>query len=215
MAFNSRSQSKCERVIGTLTRLICKLQTENPDMSFLQVVEEGVISYNSAPHTSLPRCLSPREMHFIAPTPSFLDVNRPETRDRATARTTMEETAAHEVAAMLRRRQRFSPTNYSAKLKIGDVALKRRTSFPKGVPKKLAFQIEMKGYVVMSKVATNAFRCRDVMSGETVILPGDLLVRLRHHSEESVKRLVAEMSALADGPKKGTLRTRSEVYQRE
>ena len=50
----SRSQSKAEKTIGTIARLILKYQTERPKTSFATLLSEATLTYNSSPCDSLP-----------------------------------------------------------------------------------------------------------------------------------------------------------------
>jgi len=50
---------------------------------------------------------------------------------------------------------------------------------------------------VVSKVATNAFRCRSIIDGGTSVLPGDVLIKVAALNEGELRRLVLEMEALA------------------
>ena len=86
-----------------------------------------------------------------------------------------------------------APTDFSRRLRPGDLTLRKRTSFPVGVPRKHAHKITLDGYEIVSRCATNTFLCRSVMTGDEVVLPGDLLCRLRNHDVHSLRRLVESM----------------------
>ena len=53
LAYVSRCQSKVERCIGSFTRLLCKLHTQQPDADINMLVEEAALTMNSTPSESL------------------------------------------------------------------------------------------------------------------------------------------------------------------
>ena len=71
--------------------------------------------------------------------------------------------------------------------------MKKKTSFPRGAARKLCAKLVVDAYRIVSRVGTNSFRVESVIDGETSILPGDHLVRMRGHDESSVRRLCEEM----------------------
>ena len=202
LAHISRSQSKAERVISTLSRLICKFETSHPGTRLEKLLEMALVAYNGTPHRSLPRHMAPRDLHFRQPPSTFFDVSRrPLTVDGklGDALKACDETFRNEVFAHLRNRQRVSPTDFSARIKIGDLALKKRTSFKSSAPKKYQHKVIINGYRVIKKLATNVYRLQSIIDGSEVVLPGEQIVRLKHHSEESLKALVKEMNSLSQG----------------
>ena len=130
---------------------------------------------------------APRDVHFARAPVSFMQF-APE-YDRGTpksikdvvdaARSRIDDTLANDVANFLRRQEMRSPTNYSARIRVGDFALKKRTSFPMNSPKKLCHKIVVDAYEVMQRVATNSFRVKSILSGENSIVPGDHLQKVR------------------------------------
>ena len=208
MAYISRCQSHAERMIGTLTRLVTKLHTDSPTTQFVRLVDEACIIINNSPSDGLPKGLTPKEIVFSRPTKSFLhiDAKDEEGRRRAgavselmTSARRAERNVRHfKVSAFLKRQQTESPTNYTRRLRIGDFALKRRTSFPTGSAKKLCFKLNCDGFEIMSRVASNSYRVRSVMDGQTYIYPGDHLVKVRGYDNDSLKRLVTSMIVAAE-----------------
>ena len=106
-------------------------------------------------------------------------------------------TVLHDVRRFLRRHQLSSPTDYTRKLKIGDLCLRRRTSFAASSPRKLQFKLKIEAYRVVSKVATNAFRVVSIISGDACVLPGDVLIKVSALNEDELRALCREMEATA------------------
>ena len=99
----------------------------------------------------------------------------------------------HNVAQALKREEKTSPANYSRRLKVGDLVLKKKTTFPTHSPKKLAFKVVIQAYKVISRLATNTFRVQSIVDNSLEIQPGDHLIRLTNMSEEQVLKLVRSM----------------------
>ena len=197
-AFVSRSQSKAEKAIGTISRLVLKYQTERPKATLEDLVNEATTTYNSTPCDALPGSMAPKNLHFARPPTSFLrtaaDVddrtgNKNVLEAAAVARAAGRETLRFDVENHLRRQTLRSPTNFTLRLKPGDCCLKKRTTWPSGVPKKCGFRVTTDGYVITRRVATNSFQCRSVLTGEVYVLPGDLLIRLKDFDEDRLRRL--------------------------
>ena len=90
-----------------------------------------------------------------------------------------------------------SPTDYSSKLKVGQLCLRKRTVFPTSSPKKLCYKVVVQGYKILSKVATNHFRVQSVIDGTIVTLPGDLLIKVSTLTEGELVELCNEMERAA------------------
>ena len=202
----SRSQSKAEKTIGTIARLILKYQTERPNTSFASLVGEATIAYNSSPNDALPRGLAPKDVHFARPPSSFLQtasdrdisgVSRSLADCVSAARLAGRDTLMYDVAAFLRRQQHRSPTNYSLRLQVGDLCLKKRTSWPTNTPKKLGFRITVDGFEVKKRVATNTFLCESVLTGDLALYPGDHLVRVKGFDRASLAAFCARLEETA------------------
>ena len=141
----SRCQSKAERAIGTISRFFIKYHTSSPNTPFKRLVDEAVLTYNSTSHEGLPNGMTPRDAHFVTAPRSFLrakpevDAGTPPSI-RATMeaiRAAKEDILRNDALSYMRRQTKRSPTNFTARLKKGDYALQRRTSFPASAPKKL------------------------------------------------------------------------------
>ena len=197
----SRDQSKAERTIGTVSRLICKYHTDNPELTFPRLVEEAVLAYNSSPCEGLPNGVSPRDAHFVRAPSTFLqtapevDRKAPRSIKQAidAARTISDTNLANDVASFIKRQEKRSPTNVSAKIRVGDLCLQRRTSFPAHAPRKLAFKLVVDAFKVISKVATNSFRVESLLTKRQTIIPGDHLIKTRHLDASSLIELCREM----------------------
>ena len=86
-----------------------------------------------------------------------------------------------------------SATDAGRRLRAGDYVMKKKSSFPRGAARKMCAKLVVDAFEITSRVATNAFRCKSVISGEETILSGDHLVRLRNYDRESVILLCREM----------------------
>ena len=221
-AFVSRSQSRAEKAIGSISRLIMKIHMENPSISFAKLLENSTIIYNSSPSDSLPNNLSPRDCHFVRPPTSFLHsssdavvdgVSKSLIESVAAARAAGEAALQHDVAAFIRRQKKSSPTNFTQRLLCGDHVLKKRSTWPVGTPKKYGTRVLADGFVVLDRVATNTYRVKSVVDGQIHVLPGDLLVKVRL-DRDSLRTLCDHMNdtlSLHDQPvNKPTLRNRSD-----
>ena len=196
----SRHQSAVERAFGTIGPIINKLHTDCPDTPFEQLVSEATIIHNCSHHDNLPESYSPKLLHFARAPKNFIrndlvDDSGPKrwSTMRQASRQAERYALQFQVAAHLRRRDEDAPTDFSRRLRVGDHVLRKRTSFPVGVVKKQAFKVSLDGYRVMARLATNTFSCESVMDGSTSILPGDLLVRVRDQTDESLRELVESM----------------------
>ena len=203
MATISRCQSKVERTIQTLTRLMCKLHTDNSKLSFTRLVAEACIIYNTSPSDGLANGLSPKDLHFAKAPATFPRHSAQDgTQERLgqalqAARLASKQTVLEDVKRFMKRQKLTSPTDYTNKLKVNDLCLRKRTSFASSSPKKLAFRINIDAYKITSKVATNSFRAKSLVSGLEEVLPGDVLIKVTSLGEEELRTLVAEMEGLA------------------
>ena len=101
------------------------------------------------------------------------------------------------MAQALKREEKKSPANYSRRLKIGDLVLKKKTTFPTHSPRKLAFKIVIQAYKVIARLATNTYRVKSIVDETLEIQPGDHLVRLTNMREDQVlKRLMEKTSQM-------------------
>ena len=150
----------------------------------------------------LPDGLSLNNVHFARSPSTFpLHASADETRSGGDAlaaeRLAGRRTVLHEVRQFLQCHQLSSPTDYTQKLKIGDLCLRQRTSFAASSPRKLQFKLKIEAYRVVSKVATNAFRVVSIISGDTCVLPGDVLIKVSALNEDKLSALCHEMEATA------------------
>ena len=206
-AYVSRCQSKAEKTIGTISRLITKYHTERPSTPFPRLLEEATLTYNSSPSDALPHGYAPRDLHFVRAPVSFLQTAADDVIDGVprslidavrAARISGRQALQHDVAAFLRRQQLRSPTNYSLRLRVGDLVLKKRSVWPAGTPKKLGYRIVIDAFRVTARVATNSFKCTSLIDGGEYVLPGDVLVRVRNQTEDSLRELVQRMEEAAE-----------------
>ena len=200
VAFVSRCQSKAERAIGSISRLLAKFHTDSPKSTLTELLDSATMAYNSTPHSALPNGKSPRELHFVNPPPSFLDVTkRPEAvggKLEAALRAS-DAVVEHEVAQYLQGKRRQSPTDHTSRLKIGQLVMKRRTTYATSSPKKFQFKRKIDGYRIIGKIATNCFKIKSIINGAEEIQAGDHLLKMALHDETSLKKLVHEMQVLS------------------
>jgi len=199
MANISRNQAKIERAISSLTRLICKMQTQDPKTSFIRLVANATYVLNSLPVSH--SLVSPKEAHFHRPPSDFLR-HEEETKSHTgsavlAARRASDLTLVADVQRHLKRRTKLSPTDYTRMIKIGELILRKRTSFPKSSPKKLCYKVIFEPFKVLNKVASNSYRCKSLISQSEIIVPGDGIVKLGKLSNQEALALCARMEARA------------------
>ena len=197
----SRCQAKVERLIGSLTRLFCKIHTDQPELSFPRIVAEAILIHNNSPSDGLPQNLSPNDIHFARAPSTFplITTNSGACTNQfvKASRLASRKTVVEDVRRFLRRQKLTSPTDYSRKLKVGDLCLRRRTSFAPSAPKKLQFRLKIEAYEITSKLATNAFHACSLMDNRCVVLPGDVLIKVASLSKEELRALCREMETIA------------------
>ena len=71
--------------------------------------------------------------------------------------------------------------------------LRKFRIFPRNSPKKLCFRVVVDAFRVVDRVGTNSFRCESLTTGRKELLSGDVLIKLRHHTEESARQLCLRM----------------------
>ena len=211
MANISRCQTKAERLISTISRLIMKYHSSNPKTPFSKLVNESIICYNNSVHSGLgpmteEGAISPRELHF-SPTlkaPLMNIASKEDGKGSKSAKETIslakraaEESLLYNVQSFLKKKDHSSPTDYGRRLKSGDLCLLKRTSFAKGIQKKLAFKLQKNAFEVMDRVGTNTFRCKSILTDDICILPGDLLLITRNQTKEDLLRLCERMEEMA------------------
>ena len=209
MAFVSRCQSKAEKRIQTLQLTVNKLHTASPSSKFETIVDEATIVLNNSPSEGLPRGLTPKDLLFARPTNSFFlpssgaeedGINR-DVRYKdfmKVAREAERDTLVHKIKSHITRQKATLPTSYTRTLRAGDLALRKRTIFPVGAPKKLCHKLKIEAYKILKRVATNSFRVVSVVTGVEEILPGDLLCKVKRFDEEGLRQLVEAMRKTAE-----------------
>ena len=119
-----RCQGIAEKAICTLSTSVRKLHTAAPDTPFHNLVREAKMIMNNSPHESLPADLTPKMVHFVRPTTSFLhydpetEVKRPKNIMSAiqAAQKAAQSILHHNVAAALRRKEHESLQDHARKL---------------------------------------------------------------------------------------------------
>ena len=198
----SRSQAKAEVCIKTICKLLNKYHTADPSISFQDLVDSAVLTYNASPHTAIwPH--APRDLHYVRAPSHFLSArpsaeaaSGPDTAVSRILRAARLRAAAaleNDVQQFRKRTPLHSATDVGRRLRPGEFVMKKKTSFPRGAARKLCAKLVVDAYRIVSRVGTNSFRVESVIDGETSILPGDHLVRMRGHDESSVRRLCEEM----------------------
>ena len=109
--------------------------------------------------------------------------------------------------------KRTSPTDHSARLKVNDYVMKKRTTFLSSSPKKFQYKTVPNAYQITTKIATNVYRLKSIIDEQEIVLPGDQLVKMRFHDKNSLRQLVQEMRTLmAVGDQKTSpMTTRSRI----
>ena len=110
-------------------------------------------------------------------------------------RATQEQVIHGDVRRFMMRREAENVGDRDDKLKIGDLAFKKRTSFWTGAPRKLQFKVDEDAFEIVSRIATNSFRCVSVIDGRVIVLPGDQLVKT-NLPKDKLQTLVAKMSII-------------------
>ena len=103
------------------------------------------------------------------------------------------DTLVDDVAGVLARTRPRAATDWGRRIRRSDLCLKKRSSFPRNLPRKLCFCIVVDAFRVDSRVGTNSFRCTSLLTGRTEVLVGDHLIKLRSHDEESARALCRRM----------------------
>ena len=191
MAGISRNQAKIERMISSLTRLIRKTQTQDPKTSFVRIVANATYVLNSLPVSH--SLVNPKEAHFYRPPSDFLRHEEESKTNTGSAvlaaRRASDLTLVADVQRHLKRRTKLSPTDYTRMIKVGELILQRRTSFPKSAPCKLCYKVIFEPFKVLNKVASNSYRCKSLINQCEIIVPGDGIVKLGKLSNQEALAL--------------------------
>ena len=206
LANNSRSNSRVERHINTICRIILKLQTSHPDIAFNQLVKEARTTYNNT-STDILKNRSPSELHFFRANANVVDPDgqlpingitgsSKSVRDMMRLRASIQrDVLVHDVGRFMAHRKLENAVDYDSHIKIGDFCWKKRTSFLPHASKKAQWRISELCYEVVGKLATNSFKCRAIQTGELSIIAGDLLVKISL-PKEKVERLVNDLAII-------------------
>ena len=198
----SRCQAKCERAIGSLMRLVCKYHTQNPHLQFHRIVAEAVLTLNSTPSEGLGGRLAPKDIFFTR-APSNFAWHEADKREETgndlikAARLKSRIVVLEEVKRYMKKKPLVSPTDYTNKIKVGQLCLKKRTSFPSSSPKKMAFKTLIDAYRVTGKIATNHYRVISLIDGKEYNIPGDHLIKMNSLTEDELRCLAKEMEETA------------------
>ena len=205
LAYVSRCQSKIERCLGSLMRLICKYHTQQPNTDVQTLVQEACITLNSVPNDGLGGRLSPKDVHFSHPPANFLPpLNDDGAEELVSARLRSKEVTLEEVKRCLKKAPLTSPTDFTNRIKTGQLALRKRMVFPTGSPKKMAYKTLFQPLKVTQKIATNAFRCLDLFTGTESVVAGDLLIKITSLDERGLKQLCRQMEDIVRRDGAGT-----------
>ena len=227
MATNSLCQAKVERFIGTISRSILKLQTASPSTSFETLVDEARLSYNNTCTSNLGgKC--PSDLHFFRSNANLTETDGSmpisglmgdvETmREVFNAKRAAQDQVLHgDVRRFMMRREAENVGDRDDRLKISNLAFKKRTSFWTGAPSKLQFRVDEDAFEIVSRVATNSFRCMSIVDGRVQLLPGDHFVKT-NLPKDKLQALVAKMLCIRRSessnapPSSSTRRTANEV----
>ena len=220
MAQNSLCQSKVERFIGTISRSILKLQTASPTSSFDTLVAEARIQYNNTNTPNL-QGRSPSDLHFTRSNANLMAVDGSVpltglTGDVDTAEEVLKAKKEaqnmvlnNDVRRYLQRREKENPGDRDDRIKVDDFCFKKRTSFWPGAPRKLQFKVDEDAFQVVSKIATNSFKCLSLINNNTVILPGDQLVKTRLPRDDLVGLILKMQAFRGSRTRSGPPSTRS------
>ena len=112
-------------------------------------------------------------------------------------RAAQEEVLANDVRRFVQRREKESAGDRDDRLKVGDRVFKKRTVYWTNSPRKLQFKIDEDAFEIISRIATNSYKCRSVINDKVYVWPGDHLVKTLLTSEQ-LRSLVARMALVRD-----------------
>ena len=192
LPYVSRSQSKVERMIGSIMRLVCKISCAEPTLPFHRLVDEACLVINSSVSDGLPENRCPKDIHFTNPPANFNHISSEVEFDAKTSNLASKLTLEQDVKRFLRTRKLTSPRDYASRIRPGQLVLQRKMIFGH-YPRKLSHKVLLHCYKVSERVGTNAFRVTELRDGSTKVLPGDLLVKVSSLNEDGLVRLCREM----------------------
>ena len=196
LEYTSRCQSRVERMVGTIMRLVCKISTAEPSLPFHRLVDEACLVVNSSVSDGLPEGKCPKDIHFTNPPSNFNHISPEKKFDAKSSKMASELTLQEDVKRFLRDRKLTSPRDYASRLRPGQLVLQKKMIFGH-YPKKISHKVLMHCYRVDQRVGTNAFRVTELRDGSTRVLPGDLLVKVTALDERGLIKLCEDMESLA------------------
>jgi hypothetical protein len=167
----SRGQSAIERYNNTLMRSLIKMQTSNHPLQNL--VTPTAMHFNLTPNPTLGN-KTPCDMHFCQPRSTFVQlfIEIPEQRMPEQAATIRDRQIIfmrlqkdHIQMSMdrfIKRKKADNPLGQYDLLQVGDLCLRKRTSFLRHAAIKTQFKLTINIYEIIERVATNAFRISDI-----------------------------------------------------
>ena len=195
LPYVSRSQSKVERMIGSIMRLVCKISSAEPLLPFHRLVEEACLVIYSSVSDGLPENRCPKDIHFTNPPANFNHLPSDVKFDAKASHLASKMTLEQDVKRFLRSRKSVSPRDYASRLRPGQLVLQRKMIFG-NYPRKLSHKVLLHCYKVSERVGTNAFRVTELRDGSTRVLPGDLLVKVSNLNEDGLVKLCSDMEVM-------------------
>ena len=113
------------------------------------------------------------------------------------------------VDRFIKRKKADNPLGQYDLLQVGDLCLRKRTSFLRHAAIKTQFKLTINIYEITERVATNAFRICDIKSKREMICAGDHLIRLRYPLPEAMELLNNLEKCAKEQNRENVIRTRS------
>jgi hypothetical protein len=195
----SRGQSAIERYNNTLMRSLIKMQTTS-SQPLQNLVTPTAMHFNLMPNPTLGN-KTPCNMHFCQPRSTFVQLftEIPEERMPEQAATIRDRQINFmrlqkdhiqlSVDRFIKRKKADNPLGQYDLLQVGDLCLRKRTSFLCHAAIKTQFKLTINIYEIIERVMTNAFRISDIKSKQELICAGDHLIRLRYPRVEAMELL--------------------------
>ena len=195
LQYVSRCQSKIERMVGSVMRLVCKISSAEPTLPFPRLVDDACLVINSSVSDGLPENKCPKDIHFANPPSNFNQLLPELVFDAKTSKMASSLTLEQDVKRFLRSRRLTSPRDYASRIRPGQLALQKKMIFG-SCPRKLAPKVLLNAFKVDERVGTNAFRVKNLRDGSSSVLPGDLLVKVSVLDETGLLKLCDDMESL-------------------
>jgi hypothetical protein len=199
LPYITRGQSAIERYNNTLMRSLIKMQTTS-SQPLQNIVTPTAMHFNLTPNPILGN-RTPCGMQFRQPQSTFVQLFTEIPQERmpeqaATIRDRqinfMRLKTDHiqlSVDRFMKRKKSENPLGQYDLLQVGDLCLQKQTSFLRHAAIKTQFKLSINIYEIIERVATNAFRIRNIKSNQELICAGDHLIQLRYPHEEAIKLL--------------------------